>query len=227
MGVLFDRPMNPSTVARDEPKVGQSNAEAFQATTPGMSVMTLEVPAVQDKDAWNSFLNMLSISDGLVILRPTDTAEYDPEGYLYKSEVMSQIFEVVDSRPMFIVCDIKGPIRGSMMFFPAISTLVLATKDSTFGFPDSSQEKVHQVTFIALRKRLTDVVQRRLFLVGDTIDVFEAQRLGLVDYVGSDENVENEVCRLVYRNCSPKTEYVMHKQKIVGATKAEPVGQED
>ena len=92
-----------------------------------MSVITLDVPTVQDKDAWNSFLNLFSISDGLVILRSTDTAEDEPDGYLYKSEIMAELFEVVDSRLMFVTCVVKGPLRGSMLFFLAISSLVLAT----------------------------------------------------------------------------------------------------
>ena len=92
-----------------------------------MSVITLDVPTVQDKDAWNSFLDLFSMSDGLVILRPTDTAEDEPDGYLYESEIMAELFEVVDSRLMFVTCVVKGPLRGSMLFFLVISSLVLAT----------------------------------------------------------------------------------------------------
>lgn len=197
--------------------MGKTNLPAFQATTPGMSVMTLEVPSVQSKEAWNAFLEMLSLSDGLVILRLEDKADFDEEGYLHRSPLLSQIFELVDSRPMFIICVCKGPVRSSMMFFPGIASLVLATKDATFGFPDFAQGKTCEFASVALRKRLTDVVQRRLFLVGDSLDAYEAQRLGLVDFVGDDETVENEICRLIYRNCSPKTQYFMHKPDMVEA----------
>jgi len=197
--------------------MGKSNLPAFQATTPGMSVTTLEVPSVQSKEAWNGFLQMISVVDGILILRLEDKADYDEEGYLYRSPILAQVFEVCDSRPMFIIAVCKGPIRGSMNFFCGIASLVLATKDSTFGFPDFAQDKTSEFASVAIRKRLTDQVQRRLFLVGDSVDAYEAQRFGLVDFVGDDETVENEICRLVYRNCSPKTQYFMYKPDMVEA----------
>merc|ERR1719277_1928275 len=103
------------------------------------------------------------------------------------------------------------------MFFTGIASLVLATSDSTFGFPDCAQAKTSEFVAVSLKKRLTDTVQRRLFLVGDTIDAYEAQRFGIVDFVGDEETVENEVCRLIYRNCSPKTQYFVNKRDMVDA----------
>uniref|UniRef100_A0A7S2DML6 Uncharacterized protein n=1 Tax=Alexandrium andersonii TaxID=327968 RepID=A0A7S2DML6_9DINO len=206
---------DPFLAVREELGMGKSNLPAFQATTPGMSVTTLEVPSVQSKEAWNSFLQMFSVADGIVILRLEDKADYDEEGYIYRSPILSQIYEVADSRPMFIITVCKGPVRSSMMFFCGIASLVLATRDSTFGFPEFAQDKTGDFTSVALRKRLTDQVQRRLFLVGDSIDAHEAQRFGLIDFVADDETVENEVCRLIYRNCSPKTQYFMYKPDMV------------
>merc|ERR1719373_1239132 len=104
---------------------------------------------------------------------------------------------------MFIVCVCKGPVRASMMTFPALATAVLATKDASFGFPPQMSDKVSPVTNVALQRRITDVVLRRMTLVGDVVDACEAQRFGLVDFVGDEATVEREVARLVYRNCSP------------------------
>jgi len=47
-------------------------------------------------------------------------AFYDAGGYLYNSDFLSEVYEVMDSRPMFCVCVCKGPIRAAMMFFPSI-----------------------------------------------------------------------------------------------------------
>jgi hypothetical protein len=211
---------DPFAGARGTLAVKSGEMPAFQATTPGMSVITLEVPSIQSKDAWYGFLNMLTVADGMVILRPSDTADYDAGGYLYNSDFLSEVYEVTDSRPMFIVCVCKGPLRASMNFFPAISQLVLATKDATFGFPDVALDLVHSCTSLAMRKRVTDAVQKRLFLVGDTIDAQDAQRIGLADFVGTEETVENEVCRLIYRNCSPVTSIYMYKPDMAAALDA-------
>eukprot|EP00434_Breviolum_minutum_P033292 symbB.v1.2.029456.t1/scaffold3157.1/size62199/2 len=63
---------------------------AFKVDSSGLTCMTLEVPSVQSKDAWNSFLQLLSLADGIVILRIADDAEHDQEGYLSKSPLLAE-----------------------------------------------------------------------------------------------------------------------------------------
>lgn len=211
---------DPFAEARGELDIRKGDFPAFKATTPGMSVTTIDVPSVQNRDAWHAFLNTLCLADGMVILRPDDKAEYDEDGYLYKSEFLSEVHEITDSRPMFIVCVCKGPLRGAMVLFAAISTLVLATKDATFGFPDHRKDSLNTSLHPALKKRLTEQTLRRLLLVGDTLDAVEAQRFGLVDFIGDEETVENEVCRLIYRNCSAVTACYMYKPDMLRALEA-------
>merc|ERR1712166_1217011 len=104
-----------------------------------------------------------------------------------------------------------------MMMLPAISSLVLATKDSTFGFPSESSDALNPTANVAMQKRLTKTALKRLQMVGDSIDACEAQRLGLVDFLGTDEIVENEVARLIYRNCAPQTQCYMSKVDMIKA----------
>lgn len=201
---------------RGELDVHKGDLPAFEVTAPGMSVTTIDVPSVQNKMGWHNLLQLLTLADGMVVLRPHDVPEYDPDSYLANSPLLSEFFEIIDSRPMFIVCVCKGPIRSSMMAFPAMAQLVLATKDASFGFPDYRHD-LHPSISASLRKRLTTQVERRLRLVGNTIPANEAQRLGLVDFVGDEVAVENEVCRLIYRNCVPVTTYYMYKTDMAKA----------
>jgi len=217
---------DPFASVRNELGLASAEVPAFEATMPGMSVMTIEVPSIQSKDAWRSMLNMLSIADGMVVLRPSDTADYDEEGYLYNSPFLGELFEILDARPMFIVCVVNGPIRASMMFFCGVASLVLATKESTFGFPDFAQNRVSPLVKMALEKRMTDAYMKRLTLVGDSISAVEAQRVGLVDFLADKETVENEVCRLIYRHCSPQTGLYMYKPDMAKAMQAKEAEQD-
>merc|ERR1712050_199446 len=124
-----------------------------------------DVPSLQSRAGWASFLQLLSLADGIVVLRLSDSAEYDAEGYLTQSEFLSEVYEIVDSRPMFIVSVCKGPIRASMTTFLGISTVVLASKEATFGFPAQQADKVNPMAEVAFKKRLTECVYRRLTLV--------------------------------------------------------------
>merc|ERR1719162_1141701 len=166
---------------------------------------------------WWNLLNQLSIATGVVILRPSCTAEYDKDGYLYSSDFLAEVLEVVNSRPLMMICVCKGPIRSNMMIFPAMSTLVLATNDTTFGFPEIQSDTISPAVTAAMKKRVSEMMQRRLMLVGDTIDAEEAQRIGLVDFMGDEDTVENEVARMIYKNCSPQTQYMMRKPDLLKA----------
>lgn len=200
---------------------------AFQASTPGMPVITLTVPSKQSREGWWNFLHNLTIADGLVVLRPDNTAEADEDGYFHLSDFIREVVEITTSRPIPIVCVIKGPLRAGMMIMPAIAGIVLATKNATFGFPDHCKHSMSVHVVEGLKKRCTAQMLDRLFKVGDIIDALEAQRFGIVDFVGDEETVENEVARLIYKNCSPKTTYYMYQPDIIKAMEDEEAKGED
>ena len=81
----------------------------------------------------------------------------------------------MESRPLFVVCVCKGPVRASLLTFVALAQLVLATDKASFGLPKYRSD-VHPITNIALKKRLMEKVIRRMQLVGDPLQAEEAQR---------------------------------------------------
>lgn len=166
-------------------------------------------------------MHTLTIADGLVILRPDNPADADEDGYFHLSDFIKEVVEITVARPIPIVCVIKGPLRASMMIMSAISGIVLATKNATFGFPDHCKHSMSPHVVEGLKKRVNGQMLDRMFKVGDIIDAFEAQRFGIVDFVGDEESVENEVSRLIYKNCSPKTTYYMYQPDIIKAMEDE------
>ena len=38
-----------------------------------------------------------------------------------------------------------------------------------------------------------------------------------MDFVASEADVENEISRLIYRNCSPSVQYFMYKSELIRA----------
>jgi len=211
--------------ARKELGLERGNVPAFKTTTPGMSVMTIDVPSSQSKEAWGNFLQLLYVCDGVLVLRPSCESRPNEDSVLNSTKFLQQVYEIVDSRPMNIVCIVDGPIRGNMMMFPAMATLVLATKDASFGLPTFQQKNTNSAVHDALKKRLsrgcktqyqnaTNPVLNRLMFVGDTIDANEAHRLNVADFVGDEEAVENELSRLIFAHCSPHVTYYMHKRDL-------------
>ncbi|CAL1171417.1 unnamed protein product [Cladocopium goreaui] len=88
------------------------------------------------------------------------------------------------------------------------SQVSLAEPDTTFGFPEVRVGGLPACVTVALRKRISDNDIRKLVTDGMPIDAREAQRIGLVDFVG---DVETELSRIIFKNCKPKVTNVMYR----------------
>eukprot|EP00964_Phaeocystis_antarctica_P026670 scaffold15029_cov78-Phaeocystis_antarctica.AAC.2 len=77
--------------------------------------------------------------------------------------------------------------------------LVLAHADATFGFPEVRRGVLPGVVSVAARRRLSVAACERAFCTGDSLDAPTALRLGLVDFVGSWEQIEAELTRITER----------------------------
>merc|ERR1719379_2179525 len=105
----------------------------------------------------------------------------------------------------------KGRTRGNMMMLPAMSSISLATPDATFGFPEVKIGGIPAITACAMQRRVNQKDMKRIMMLGDSFDASEAQRIGLVDFVG---DVELELARLLHRQCAPTTAYHYHKPDL-------------
>ena len=76
---------------------------------------------------------------------------------------------------------------------------MLAHADATFGFPEVRRGVLPGVVSVAARRRLSEAACDRAFCTGDSLDAPTALRLGLVDFVGSWEQIEAELTRITER----------------------------
>merc|ERR1712050_502042 len=147
----------------------------------------------------------------MIVTRPLGQTQWDKDIYLYQGDMWSEIAEVCDARSLFMVNISKGDIRSFMMMLPSMSDISLATPDATFGFPEVRLGGTPAVQSAVMRKRLSDEAVRKMITTGETIDAREAQRIGMVDFVG---DVETELARLIFRNCQPQKTTVMYKPDV-------------
>ena len=98
-----------------------------------------------------------------------------------------------------VVVVVEGACRGGGMLFPSLATYVLATAEASFGFPEIRRGGLPGVVSVAARRRLTEAACQRYMLSGDAIGADKAAALGLVDFLGSDEDVERELQRILGR----------------------------
>lgn len=189
-------------------------------TEPGLQVTTIELPAMGEAKLWHNFLHQLQLSTGIVILRGLGQPIWDRDIYQHMQDMWAEIIEVPESRPMTIINMAKGDCRSVMMTLPGISNISLATEEATFGLPDMRIGANPAVITCALSKRIGQRDLKNLCL-GQPIDAREAQRIGLVDFVG---DVEAELARLIWKHCQPKTECWMWRPDLQKAWRKEDEG---
>merc|ERR1719401_3051570 len=160
---------------------------------------------------WHGVLHQLQSANGVVVLRGFGQTVWDKDQHLLVQDLWAEICEAVVSRPMFIINVARGDVRSSMMILPALADVSLAEPSATFGFPELRVGAVPAVAAQCLRRRVADGDLRMLLSSGKPVDAREAQRIGLVDFVG---DVEAEVARLLLRHCRPRTTYSMYRPDV-------------
>jgi len=121
-------------------------------------------------------------------------------------ERFAELYQALDQCSVPIVCVCYGATRGGGMLFPSVATVVLADDDATFGFPEIRQGGLPGVVSVAAQRRLSKAQCQRLMCLGDAVHAEEAQRVGLVDFVGSRDEVERELKRVLGRFRQTSTE---------------------
>lgn len=106
----------------------------------------------------------------------------------------AMLTSLVEECSLPVLCLCHGATRGGGMLFPAISDLVIASEDATFGFPEVRRGVLPGVVSVPAMKRLTQHQCRRWMLTGDVMSFKDALNDGFVDIVAETKpNAEIEV----------------------------------
>ena len=114
-------------------------------------------------------------------------------------EKFAELSSALQAARMPVVAVVEGACRGGGMLFPSLATYVLATGGASFGFPEIRRGGLPGVVSVAARRRLTVAACQRYMLSGDVIGADSAAALGLVDFLGSGEELERELQRILGR----------------------------
>ncbi|NER95034.1 MAG: SDR family NAD(P)-dependent oxidoreductase, partial [Symploca sp. SIO1B1] len=183
--------------------------ETEKLVEPGYTA--LELPESLTASSIDYLLNSLHKNQQVLVLRSQSNQEHfclgmdlgtSGFGDATMSEGLdkfTQIAELLREYPMPVIAVVDGACRGGGMLFPSLASIVLATQDASFGFPEIRRGGLPGVVSVAAQRRMSAAVCERYFLTGDSFDAATAKQYGLVDFVGSAEEVEQELKRLLGR----------------------------
>ena len=111
---------------------------------------------------------------------------------------MQAMFAAIDACPAPVVARVQGAALGGGMGLCAVSDIVIATADATFGFTETRLGIIPAVISTFVMPRIGPSHARALFPTGQRFDADRALRIGLVHEVVPDEPaLEARVAELI------------------------------
>ena len=100
---------------------------------------------------------------------------------------MQAMFAVIDACPVPVIARVQGAALGGGMGLCAVSDIVVATADATFGFTETRLGIIPAVISTFVLPKIGESHARALFATGQRFDADRALRIGLVHEIVSDE----------------------------------------
>ena len=111
---------------------------------------------------------------------------------------MQAMFSAIDACPVPVIARVQGAALGGGMGLCAVSDVVVATTDATFGFTETKLGIIPAVIGTFVIPKIGDSHARALFSSGQRFDAARAQRIGLVhDVVGEEAALDVRVDELL------------------------------
>lgn len=105
---------------------------------------------------------------------------------------MQAMFVAIDACPVPVIARVQGAALGGGMGLCAVSDVVVATADATFGFTEVKLGILPAVISTFVTPKIGESHARALFTTGQRFDAARAQRIGLVHEIVADEAALDE-----------------------------------
>jgi methylglutaconyl-CoA hydratase len=100
---------------------------------------------------------------------------------------MQRMFAAIDACPVPVIARVQGAALGGGMGLCAVSDVVVASADATFGFTETKLGIIPAVISTFVVPKVGESHARALFATGERFGAERAQRIGLVHEVVPDE----------------------------------------
>jgi len=102
------------------------------------------------------------------------------------ASAMQAMFAAIDACPVPVIARVHGAALGGGMGLCAVSDIVVASADTTFGFTETRLGIIPAVISTFVLPKIGESHARALFATGQRFDADRAQRIGLVHEVVAD-----------------------------------------
>ena len=141
------------------------------------------------------------------------TISYSESDNLRDARAMAEMFEALNTLPVPLICRIHGTAVGGGAGLAAVSDIVVADDQATFGFPEVKLGIVPAIISPFVLAKIGHSAARELFLTGARFPASRAKEIGLVHAVVPAQELDVKVAEYV-------REILTNAPAAVGAAKA-------
>ncbi len=127
------------------------------------------------------------------------SAGCDGSGAKAAADTFADLLTAILFLPRPVIAEVDGEARGGGMGIAAACDVVVATRRSSFGLPETMFGLIPAIIGPALLQRITPQKLRWLALSCEAVDAERALELGLADIVIENEQLERSVQRIAHR----------------------------
>ena len=116
----------------------------------------------------------------------------------HDARAMQRMFDAIDTCPVPVIARVQGAALGGGMGLCAVSDIVIATADATFGFTETRLGIIPAVISTFVIPKIGETHARALFSTGARFDAGRALRMGLVhEVVDGEAELDTRIASLL------------------------------
>ena len=118
---------------------------------------------------------------------------YSKEENIIDSRLLSELYETIYNSPKPVIGHINGHAFGGGIGLIAVCDITIAPPDKKFAFSEVKLGIIPSVISTYIVKRIGISNMRRLFLTGERFNSQYAKDIGLIDYVITEDEIDDEI----------------------------------
>jgi methylglutaconyl-CoA hydratase len=142
---------------------------------------------------------------------------YSKEENIKDSNLLLDLYESIYNCPKPVIAHVNGHAFGGGIGLFAACDIVFAVPDCKFAFSEVKLGIIPAVisTYIARRLSLADI--RRLFITGERFDSCYGKKVGLIDFVYKEDEIDEEIQKYVKILLGSGPNAIVEVKKLTGA----------
>ena len=123
------------------------------------------------------------------------------EENLADSNLLKKLFEQIYSQPKIVIAQVQGHAIAGGCGLASVCDFIFTTPQAKFGYTEVKIGFIPAIVAIFLIRRIGEGKAKELLFNGDLIDATYAKEIGLINFISTEDKIEEEVLAYADKLC--------------------------